>query len=491
MMVEDVKFGDLKTGFIDGESERLYNRDNFENAFYDLNGVLNDLKNVRYPTAILIGRKGVGKSAYGARLNLLKDIDSFTINLGEVSYGTFTKISDNKGTVLGTQRYLHSWYMLLIASVIKVLKETDVCNPKILKELKNIYGGLGITENNSIITDILIASKKDFKVKISGLEFALTSDKNDINTFKVSNLTDLTNYIVEKFTKLEINKPILPVIDGVDDILRTKKDISEILSGLVRAVHTLNQKNVRNDNNVKFILVIREDIVKTIRDIDMNKIIQDSGYKLDWYGKDSSSDLLKLANKRFMLTPALKNNSIEELKIWNTFFPYINSRDNSWNFFLEHTMYRPRDIVQFLNQFIKVHPQKSSVNIIEFKNELKRFSQDYFFEEMKNELLGFLDDEVIDSLFQVLQKIGSSTFKLKDILDLYQELFPEYSAEKVKSIISTVFNSGYIGMMRNVYDRRTKKTKKYVNFKHKDPRLVIDFSNELIIHKGLFSALNV
>ncbi|MGL5687055.1 MAG: P-loop ATPase, Sll1717 family, partial [Vagococcus fluvialis] len=338
MEVKNVKFSDLKKGFIDGESERLYNRDNFENAFYDLNGVLSDLKDVRYPTAILIGRKGVGKSAYAARLNLLKDIDSFTINLGEVSYGTFTKISDNKGNVLGTQRYLHSWYMLLVASVVKTLKESDVGNPKILKELKRIYNSLGITEDNSIITDILIASKKDFKVKISGLEFGLSSDGSD-SVFKVSNLTDFTNYIVERFTKLEINKPILPVIDGVDDILRTKKDISEILSGLVRAVHTLNQKNVRNDNNVKYILVIRDDIVKTIRDIDMNKIIQDSGCKLDWYGKDSNSDLLKLANKRFLLTPTLRNKNLQEdeMIIWNTFFPpIINNKETSWNHFLEH-----------------------------------------------------------------------------------------------------------------------------------------------------------
>ncbi|MER2174758.1 MAG: hypothetical protein ABS911_08765 [Carnobacterium sp.] len=489
--MEKVKFGQLKKGFIDGESERLYNRDNFENAFYDLNGVLDELKNLKYPTAILIGRKGVGKSAYGAKLNLLKELDSFTINLGEVSYGTFTKISDNKGNVLGTQRYLHAWYLLLIASVVKRLQVSDVGKPQILKELKRIYNGLGMTEKNSIITDILIASKKDFKVKLSGLEFALTSEGSD-STFKVSNLTDLTNYIVEKFTNMDVNKTVLPVIDGVDDILRTKKGVSEIMSGLVRAVHSLNQKNVRNYNNVKYILVIREDIVKTITDPDMNKIIQDSGYKLDWYGKDSNTDLLELANKRFLLTPELNNYFSGELSIWNTFFPeIINNRESSWNHFLEHTMYRPRDIVQFLNQFIKAHPQKTSVNIIDFKNELRKFSQDYFFEEMKNELLGFLGDEVIESLFLVLQKLGSSKFNLKRILELYQTLFPEYSVEEVKSIVATLFNSGYIGMVRSVYDRRTRKNQNYVNFKHKDPRLVIDYSNEFIIHKGLYSALNI
>ncbi|MCC4044821.1 P-loop ATPase, Sll1717 family [Enterococcus gallinarum] len=485
-MVE-VKFNQLHKGFIDGESESLYNRLNFENAFYDINGVLTELQNIACPTAILIGRKGVGKSAYGAKINLMENINSFTINLGEVSYNTFTKISDNKGNVVGTQRYLHAWYLLLISSIIKILDVDDVENELALKELKNIYNGLGLTAGNSIITDILIASKKEFKVKITGLEFSLGHD-GSAHTFKVSNLTDLTNYIVDKFTVLGIKRTVLPVIDGVDDILRTKKEIREILSGLVRAIHSLNQKNIRNANQVKFILVIREDIVKDISDPDMNKIIQDTGHKLDWYG---SNDLLLLINKRFLLTPLLHQIYTDEFSLWRNFFPSTINNTDSWNYFLEHTMYRPRDIVQFLNQFIKAHPQKTSVKIIDFKNELRKFSQDYFFEEMKNELLGFLNDDVIESLFQVFQKIGSERFNFKKFSDIYRELYPKYTPEDIRSILNNLFNAGYIGMVRNVYDRRLKKNKNYINFKHKDPRLVIDYGKDFIIHKGLYSALNI
>jgi len=486
--MEQIKFDQLQKGFIDGESESLYNRTNFENSFYDINHVLDDLKNINYPTAILIGRKGAGKSAYGAKLNLIDNINSFTINLGEVSYSTFTKISDNKGNVIGTQRYLHAWYLLLISAVIKTLEESDVTNKSALKELKKIYNELGLTANNSFITDILVASKKDFKVKLNILEFNLTHDGTNKSTFKVSNLTDLTNYIVDRFISLGIEKSVIPVIDGVDDILRTKKEVREILSGLVRAIHSLNQKNVRSSNHVKFILVIREDIIKTISDPDMNKIIHDSGCQLDWYG---NNDLLLLLNKRLLLTAELKPLYKSDLALWHQFFPdTINKRD-SWNYFLEYTMYRPRDIVQFLNQFIKAHPQKTSVNIIDFKNELRKFSQDYFFEEMRNELLGFLDDKIIDSLFQVFQKIGSDRFNFRKFAKIYEELYPKYTSEEIKSILNTLFNSGYVGMVRNVYDRNKRKHVIYVNFKHKDPRLVIDYANDFIIHKGLFSALNI
>lgn len=42
----------------------------------------------------------------------------------------------------------------------------------------------------------------------------------------------------------------------------------------------------------------------------MNKIIHDSGHKLDWYG-GGNKDLVTLLNKRLMLTPEL---NIDELK---------------------------------------------------------------------------------------------------------------------------------------------------------------------------------
>lgn len=71
------------------------------------------------------------------------------------------------------------------------------------------------------------------------------------------------------------------------------------------------------------------------------------------------------------------------------------------------------------------------------------------------------------------------------------ELYPKYNSEEVKSILNNLFNAGYIGMVRSVYDRRLKKHKNYINFKHKDPRLVIDYSKDFIIHKGLYSALNI
>lgn len=315
------------------------------------------------------------------------------------------------------------------------------------------------------------------------------------NIKKFSSLTDLTNYFIEEFMKLEIKIPVYVVIDGIDDILRVKKDTQEILSGLVRAVSSLNQKNY-GFNKLKYILVIRDDIIKTINDPDMNKIVQDTGLQLNWYSRKNTKvdNLIQLFNNRLIAT---NREYIEIVKdypyaLWERLFPFKIKNMSSWDYFLEYTMYRPRDVVQFVNQFIKKYAEDSSVNREIFTDELRIFSQEYFYEEMRNELLGFLQDHVIDGLFHILQKLGSKnrdSFQWGDFQNLYSENYPEYTTEEVKNILNTLFNAGYVGMLRQVNQGGQSKT--YVNFKHKDPRLRIDYSSRFLIHKGLFSALNI
>ena len=498
--LNNLNFGDLLVGYLDAETEVRYNSDSFEEFFYDLNDTLPKLNNLNRPTALVIGRKGVGKSAYAAKMQLLNNElrESFIISLNEVSYNDFVKISDNKGNVIGTQRYLHAWYLLLLSTVIKKLNKNDVENTSALKLLKQLVVDLGLSLSTNIVRDIFTASKKDFKVKLSMLEVSISSngeEKSGHEKIKFSNLTDFTNFFIDVFMKLGIKKEIYPVIDGVDDVLRNKKDIPEILSGLVRAVYSLNQKNF-GLNKVKFILVIREDIIKSINDPDMNKIIHDSGYTLNWYtNKNSELDnLLLLFNKRITANQTLVSNNNINDQAWKHFFPFLIENRSSWNYFLEYTMYRPRDIVQFINQFIDNYPNETSATREMFRDELRNFSREYFYEEMKNELLGFLDDSTINELFDVLQKLGSKTrsnFKFADFTEVYNDNYPDYDIPKIKHIITTLFNSGYIGMLRKIKNRQNGTEKTYVNFKHKDPRLTIDFANLFIIHKGLFSALNI
>ena len=195
-----LKFGDIALGYLDAENEVLYNSDKFETIFFDLNGILGQLNMLNLPTSLLIGRKGVGKSAYAARLEITSDgRQTVMLKLSEIPYQNFTKISDNKGNSLGTQRYLQAWYLLLMSSVVKKLNKRDVSSPEVLSNLIGILEYLGINSETNIVRDILTASKKEFKVKITSVELGVRTESETIKKF--SSLTDLTNYFIEEFMK--------------------------------------------------------------------------------------------------------------------------------------------------------------------------------------------------------------------------------------------------------------------------------------------------
>lgn len=252
-------FKDFLYGYLDADTEYSCNQEKFDEIFYDKNNLFNKLSNLNRPTSIIIGRKGVGKSAYAAKLRSETSNErlSFIIELQDISYSDFAKISDNKSNVLGAQRYLHVWYLLLMGAVVKKLKPEDVENKKNLKLLQSLLIEFGMDIDNNLIRDILTVAKKDFKVKLSSFELQLS--ENDQNKkVKFHNITDFSNYFMNLYDSLGIKKDIIPIIDGVDDVLRTTRKIQteDILSGLVRAVATLNKNSRLSKNKSKFILVI-------------------------------------------------------------------------------------------------------------------------------------------------------------------------------------------------------------------------------------------
>lgn len=492
--MEKIKFKNFERGYTDAEKEMMYNP-KFNAIFHDINGTYDRLSDIRSPKSILLGKKGVGKTAYASKISSINGTKrlAFILKLHELPYNEFVKITDSNGQVLGTQRYLHSWYLLLLTSIVKKLKDEDVADKEGLKNLKKIIYDLGFVDSRDFVRDILTASKFNFKTNLPKMEFSIGYDGQQ--KIKFLNLTDLTNYFSDTYRTLGIIKEIFPVIDGVDDVLRVNvsdEEVKDILSGLIRAVDSLNTNNFYN--NTKFLLVIRDDIAKIVNDPDMNKIIQDRGEKLDWYtnkSRGTTDNLILLFNKRYLVNKHidLTNN---RYKIWNSLFPRRIRNFSSWDYFLEYTMYRPRDVIQFLNQFIEKYPNHSYINIPTFNDELKNFSKDHFFEEMKNELIGFLDDPLVDSLYRILQKLGSEhrrNFKLSDMIQVYNRLGYNYQESKIQEVLLILFNLGYVGMVREVY--KEGKTERRLDFKHKDPRYSFDPNGTFVIHKGLFSALNI
>lgn len=117
-----MKLGEYKFGYADAMKELMIEPQIFESAFYDPHDILNKLMNTwKY---MLIGRKGVGKSAFSSKIQFIAEendgCSAFPIQLNDFEYTTFGKASSD-GDLVGTKKYLDAWNFIILLSLYKIL----------------------------------------------------------------------------------------------------------------------------------------------------------------------------------------------------------------------------------------------------------------------------------------------------------------------------------------------------------------------------------
>ena len=236
----------------------------------------------------------------------------------------------------------------------------------------------------------------------------------------------------------------------------------------------------QNKVNIKLLLFIREDIINQITDPDLNKIKRDGSIKLSWV--DNTDDLKQIAELRFKLTGQSENDH------WNRIFPNELQGKNSWDALLEHTLYKPRDILQFLCVCQELYPDNDKLTFSEMKSAIKKYSSDYFIEEMKNELSGYIDDILINSLPSTFQRLGSRSFTFEKFMQVINEQSNSktYKEQDVRQLVLILFESGYVGQLINGSFGKTS-----VVFKYRNPSAMIDYNEKMIIHRGIQKGLSI
>lgn len=482
--------GEYEFGFADANKEFSRKPEIFENAFCDTRGTINKLINKHQ--FLLVGRKGVGKTAFSARIQSLalkpeNRINTQVMNLNDFEFGTFSKTSIDSD-VTGTQKYKSSWDFILLLTIYKIIfNNLQMTEDDNINKIIFLLDKAGFSIDNGYKADITRLSK--VKLGLGIVDFDIEFEK----AFNVSadNYLERITIIVEKmFQSLEniyLNEQqVILIIDGLDDILRFRKNKAEIISSLIRSVDYINDKLLRIKEKIKIILLIREDIISMVNDPDLNKIIQDGSIILSW--ENRLDELKEIVNLRFMLSGISKEEADTK---WDSIFPRKIRSKSSWNQIIDHTLYKPRDILQFLKYCQNEYPNNKTLSLSETQNVLKIYSNKYFIEEMKNELSGFVDEELIFLIPTVLRKLGGRSFDIEDMMGLYREQGTKIKItnENIKELMLYLFDAGYIGQLLAATGKNT--NKRSVVFKHRNPTARIDYFQKFITHQGLHSGLGV
>ena len=478
-----MKLSTLPDIYIDAELDAQYNKKTFSLGFYDFKNTLSRLVNVNSPISFISGRKGTGKSTYIYKIN--KNYNSSIIDLKNLPYKSIQKIA-KKDTDSADTSYQSVWIFLLINHVIFDIEDNYIeSGLATIHELRTLSNELGLGEDFNY--SISVAARSSFKISLPKV-FEYSSENTTSNDYSIR---DLSNFFISRFKKIIFKEDYFLLIDGVDDILSTPSHRTEMLGDLFITIRDFNLIALNLDSKFKAIMAVRTDIWNLVNGPDMNKLNQTSQVVLEWFNGDNNLELARLLNKRLQINSdiqdILDSDVNDPLIFWNSIFPNnINMHGRSiesWNYFLEYSLYRPRDVIQLIKQAKETYPDREKLTYSEFRSLINDFSKDFFFNEMKNELAGFVKEKILGDLPNALQSLGRESFKYPDFLKSFFDIDASYTDTEIQQLLLFLFNNGYIG-------QRSSEQNRYA-FKHKNSRQQLSLKNSLVIHRGLYAAVAI
>jgi hypothetical protein len=187
------------------------------------------------------------------------------------------------------------------------------------------------------------------------------------------------------------------------------------LIGLLLVAREINVKARDAKKRLSVLVFLRDDIYQALGFEDKNKLTQNYTSRIEWDTARTSRTLKQLMEKRF--AEVLQ---IPEKDAWNEVFDeneQMSGRQNKYQHMLDRTFLRPRDMIQFTNEVLKVFQKEAP------KEQRTKFSNrdvQTARSEYSAYLLSELDDEIpkhypnYRTYLEILKSMESLQFTLTD-----------------------------------------------------------------------------
>lgn len=474
-------FKKIYFGCTDANTEAERNPLTFNRVFFDPHDHLEEL--INGDKFILRGRKGDGKTAYGAQINLVGPTINTYVHqrsLDNFNNTVFAEIKtyDN----LGGNPYISFWKCILIIECVAMIYKYE---PNIqtagfvnIVDTLSRYGFLATDNDISVTVTKLVEANS-----VLNLKDVFQHSKKYSREIELRGAEQIYSAIRNSIQNIYLTKRFLLIIDGLDDILNSAEFKAEIITGLIRAVEDINRAFKTTTLSIKTIVLIRDDILNLCRDPNLSKIVRDSGIRLSWAIQDNpyESDLIKLVEKR-VDDASGENGSF--LQMWREVFPEVIGTKDTLEYILENMIYRPRDILQFFLEVQKEFVPNRPLTVDKIQTALSRYSDEYFVDAMRDELTGFFPNETVTLLPDVLSKMGTRYFYTSEF-ETECKNYTEFENVSPRLILEKLFASGYIGQ------HRPREGVDYTVFSYRNLREKFNPDHECIVHRGLTRALTI
>jgi hypothetical protein len=476
-------FNEIDFGSARAEWESANNPTLIKKGFFDPNEIVNTLLNKN--VYLILGHKGSGKSAIAEKVRLestfkTKSITSI-IHLSDFPFTSFSKVMDGKEEPQAKFPITWSWLLLisLLGSFSKDQSSPTQYDSQFMKAISSLTE-LGFLPPDDLCNVVTKSSKRSFKIEIPKF-LQNTFDDTKVPAEMDMQFRRLVDHLKQLIFQFKSENNHILVIDGLDDILLRKEIQYLSLAALVYETDRLNLDFIQNSVRAKIILVCRTDLFERLPGPNKNKIRQDSAHEIDWYHdprNPGESSLVKLINLRAGI------HFHKDVNIFSTFFPKEINNSDAITFLLEKTRHTPRDFIQLLNHLKDFYRGDVFANG-QILSGVRSYSTGYFLPEIRDELAGYIPTEHVEILLGVIRSLRKREFSYRELLMKIQAT-RKFEVNDLDSLLNSLYECSAIG---NKWQLTTGEFR--YEFKYRNPSSVLNNQNKIVLHRGLWYALNL
>ena len=477
-------FSNINFKYTDASEERVYSPEIIDACYVDVEGILAKISEpAKY---IVVGPKGSGKSALSSKLQREAEgkWNQFvsTDELENFEFPLLEKTGGDRGKAIGGA--ISVWQFLLLVRLLGLLLRDELFkerNPGVMS-LVHALEKHGMSPSQSLVAIVQQTSRRGAFVTLKAAYAEFRGEASSDATSKIKDPAAMLESIKDVFKEVRpASSSYRFIIDGLDHPLRDGRSNVTYLADLINAARAVNLFLSSLNLDAKVVVLIRDEVFLIIPDPNLAKRINDNGIFLRWYDNTRdplSTPLLRIIEKRANLVDV--KGSIETL--WSEWFPRTLDNRPSVSFILDNTRFLPRDLISFFRELQSIgNPPFNRTQVLA---ALGNYSE-WFLQELSDSIVGFVPEEIRKELPSVLSELGRR-FKFSDFKEsLIEHGFQEekYSSEEVAK---DLFNTSWIG---NVW--KTSEDTDRFSFKHRKRNAAFNRNHDIIIHNGLWKALNL
>lgn len=420
-------------------------------------------KLINYEKGLVLGRKGSGKTAIYRYLVHTNPENTSALLFRDYPWKIHDRFVSQYASA--TESYINSWTFLFLIEALKVVikninsfrdknirKEIMKCKKWLVKN----WGSESFSHKESLLPK---KRKLSFSLSPSILGNSLGSVSNDFFDEQKAGqtITEFNRKLEDILTKiLQCNeKPIYLLFDELD--LAYSADDPNYFNrviGLLSACYRI----FNNDNKkLRVVLFLRTDIFEQLKFQDKSKIEDNMIVNLNWDPDDplANFSLKQLVSKRIQVNIKSMSDNFE--RNWNEIVENSNMGRNQqkWNFIIERTFDRPRDVIKFMNLSLeraKARIGNAPKTIDKITNEdihgIRKEYSIYLFRELEDEVLAKYPN--FPKYMNILRDIHDNTFSRAAFITSHEKIKSAYTLDETETmVLERLFEFGIIGFLKS------------------------------------------